>query len=160
MPWRERRRSAASVGEVSTPDAPTDPVRTLGRWLLGAFLLVAGTGHFVATEAFLAQVPAGLPFPNALVLLSGVAELVLGVALVALPRWRVPIGWAVAVFFVLVFPGNVGQALRGTAAFGLDSDAARWGRLAFQPVLVLWALWSTGAWRDRAVVTRRGRDAG
>jgi uncharacterized membrane protein len=145
---------------VSTPDAPTDPVRTLGRWLLGAFLVLAGTGHFVATEEFLAQVPAGLPFPRALVLLSGVAELLLGIALVVLPRWRVPLGWAVAAFFVLVLPGNISQAVSGTPAFGLDSDTARWGRLAFQPVLVLWALWSTGAWRDRAVLLRRGRDAG
>jgi uncharacterized membrane protein len=143
---------------VSTPDEPPEPVRTLGRWLLGVFLLVAGTGHFVAPEAFLAQVPAGLPFPNALVLLSGVAEVVLGLALVVLPRWRVLIGWVVAAFFVLVVPGNISQAVSGTPAFGLDSDAARWGRLAFQPVLVLWALWSTRAWRDRAVLTHRGRD--
>jgi len=37
-------------------------------------------------------------------------------------------------------------------AFGLTSDGARAARLVFQPLLVLWALWSTGAWRDRGTL--------
>ena len=62
------------------------------------------------------------------------------------------IGWVVAAFFVAVFPGNVSQYLTGTAAFGLETDTARFVRLLFQPVLVAAALWSTGewaAWRSR-----------
>jgi uncharacterized membrane protein len=51
-----------------------------------------------------------------------------------------------AAFFVAVFPGNVSQFVDGDAAFGLDSDTARAVRLVFQPVLIAWALWSTGAW--------------
>ena len=50
-------------------------------------------------------------------------------------------------FFVAVFPGNISQYLTHTDAFGLDSDPARALRLVFQPVLVAWALWSTGAWQ-------------
>lgn len=46
-----------------------------------------------------------------------------------------------------IFPGNVAQYVEGTDAFGLDSDRARLVRLFFQPLLVAWALWSTGAWR-------------
>lgn len=57
------------------------------------------------------------------------------------------VGWVVAAFFVVILPGNISQAVTATPAFGLETDAARWGRLAFQPVLVAWALWSTGAWR-------------
>ncbi|MFW6186773.1 MAG: hypothetical protein ACOC84_02055, partial [Actinomycetota bacterium] len=53
----------------------------------------------------------------------------------------------VDVFFVAVFPGNVSQYLTGTDAFGLDTDTSRLVRLFFQPALVVWALWSTGAWR-------------
>jgi hypothetical protein len=45
-----------------------------------------------------------------------------------------------------VFPGNVSQYVTHTDAFGLDSDRARAVRLVFQPLLVAWALWSTGAW--------------
>lgn len=52
----------------------------------------------------------------------------------------------VAGFFIAVFPGNIGQLIDRADAFGLDSDAERVVRLFFQPVLVLWALWSTGGW--------------
>jgi len=93
------------------------------------------------------------------VVVSGVAELALGAALIALPRHRVAVGWLVAAFLVAIFPGNISQYLNRVDAFGLTSDAARAVRLIFQPLLVLWALWSTGAWRDRgtlgSVVGRR-----
>ncbi len=76
-------------------------------------------------------------------------------ALLAPARWRPLVGWVVAAFFVAVFPGNISQAVTGAEAFGLDSDAARWARLAFPPVFVAWALWSTGAWC--AWADRRGQ---
>jgi len=130
------------------------PLRTIARWLLGAGLVFAGVGHLTfARQSFVAQVPAWLPLPvDPVVVASGVVEIVLGLSLVLLPRWRVPIGWVVAAFFVAVFPGNIEQFVRGTDAFGLDTDLARGIRLLFQPLLVIWALWSTGAWkawRDR-----------
>jgi uncharacterized membrane protein len=60
----------------------------------------------------------------------------------------VTIGWTLALFFFLVFPGNVAQYLDGKDAFGaLNSDTARLIRLFFQPVLIAWALWSSGAWQ-------------
>ncbi|MGM0617421.1 MAG: DoxX family protein [Actinomycetota bacterium] len=130
-----------------TSTVPTSALATAARWLLALFLLVAGTGHFIASDTFLAQVPPWLPARLAIVYVSGVVELVLGGALLAVRRHRVLVGWVVAAFFVLVLPGNISQAVTGTSAFGLETDAARWGRLAFQPVLVVWALWSTGAWR-------------
>ena len=54
-------------------------------------------------------------------------------------------GWLTAAFFVAIFPGNISQYLTATDAFGLDTDEARFTRLFFQPLLVIWALWSTGA---------------
>ena len=89
-----------------------------------------------------------MPFTDAVVIVSGIFELALAVALVALPKYRAAVGWIVAAFFVLVFPGNISQFITQTDAFGLDSDAARAVRLLFQPVLVVWALWCTGAWRS------------
>jgi len=62
----------------------------------------------------------------------------------------VAVGWIVAAFFVVIFPGNISQFVNRVDAFGLTSDLARGARLLLQPLLVLWALWSTGAWRDRA----------
>lgn len=121
--------------------------RTVGRWALAALLFAAGTGHLLGPDAFRAQVPPWLPAPDAVVYVSGVVELALAAALVIVRRQRIGLGWVVAAFFVLVVPGNVSQLVTRTDAFGLDSDLARGVRLALQPVLVVWALWSTGAWR-------------
>jgi uncharacterized membrane protein len=126
-----------------------EPLRTAGRWLLGLALIGAGTGHLTTQrKEFQAQVPDWFPLDADLVVLaSGVVEIALGLSLLALPRHRVLVGWVVAGFFVVIFPGNIAQYLEGKDGFGLDTDAARLTRLFFQPVLVAWALWSTGAWR-------------
>jgi len=135
-------------------DLDRQPARTIGRWLLATLLVVAGIGHVLWLDAFLAQVPPWLPARAAIVYVSGAIEAALGVALVALRRHRARVGWAVAAFFVLVFPGNVTQAVTGADAFGLDTPTARVVRLLFQPLLVVWALWCTGAW----AAWRRGQD--
>ncbi len=134
---------------LRTQSAPTSRSRTIARLVLGAFLLFAGTGHLTFQRAeFLAQVPRWLPVDGDFVVVaSGVVELLLGASLVFLGRWRVLVGLVVAAFFVAVFPGNINQYVHGLSAFGLDTDRARFIRLFFQPLLVLWALWSTGAWR-------------
>ena len=121
----------------------------MGRVLLGAFLVLAGTSHLTwAREEFQAQVPSWLPLAaDPVVLASGVVEVALGVSLVVVGvrrRWLV--GWVVAAFFLAVLPGNVSQLITRTDGFGLDTDPARAVRLLFQPLLVLWALWSTAAW--------------
>lgn len=122
--------------------------RMIARLVLGAFLVFAGIAHLsFARDTFHAQVPTWLPMNvDFVVLASGVVEITLGSALVLLARWRVPLGWIAAVFFVLVFPGNINQLVTHADAFGLDSDRARAIRLLFQPLLVVWALWCTGAW--------------
>ncbi len=124
-------------------------VHHVGRLLLGAALLFAGTAHLTwARMEFQAQVPRWLPLPTDLVVVgSGLVELALGAALIALPRYRAAVGWIVAAFFVAIFPGNIAQYVEGIDAFGLNSDRARAIRLVFQPLLVAWALWATGAWQ-------------
>jgi uncharacterized membrane protein len=121
--------------------------RLVGRLGLAVILLVAGVAHFVAVDEFLGQVPNFLPAREAIVLVSGVMELALGAALLGLRGRRLALlGWVVAVFFVAVFPGNVWQAVNDSDSFGLDTDRARLLRLPFQPLLVVLALWCTGAW--------------
>ncbi len=126
----------------------SDPLRTVARWVLATFLIGAGISHFTRAEEFLAQVPPQFPAPEVIVAISGVVEIALGASLLVLRRYRATVGWVTAGFFVVIFPGNIAQFLTGTTAFGLDSDLARGMRLLFQPVLVIWALWCTGAWRD------------
>ncbi len=122
--------------------------RTVARWVLGGFLLVAGTAHLTwSRDTFQAQVPDWVPLDaDLVVVLSGIVELALGAALILARRHRALVGWVVAAFFVAVFPGNISQFVDGDAAFGLDSDLARGVRLLFQPLLIVWALWCTGAW--------------
>ena len=124
-------------------------LRTIGRIVLGSFLLLAGIGHLtVAREAFQAQVPAWLPIDRDFVVVaSGFVEIVLGAALLVVRKYRVWVGAIVALFFVAIFPGNISQFVTRTDSLGLDSDLARGIRLPFQILLVAWALWSTGAWR-------------
>nr|MBI1231680.1 hypothetical protein [Cytophagales bacterium] len=117
------------------------------RILLGAFMILAAVGHLsFQREEFQAQVPSWIPMSKDLVvILSGVVELALGLAMLFWKSQRVLVGLSLAAFFVLVFPGNIAQYMNGTDAFGLDTDRARFIRLFFQPVLIIWALWSTGA---------------
>ena len=124
-------------------------IRTIFRLLLGAALLFTGISHLTwARVDFLAQVPRWLPLSGDLVVvLSGIVELLLGGSLILLGRYRVAVGWVVAAFFVAIFPGNISQYLEHMNAFGLNTDQSRAIRLLFQPVLVIWALWSTSAWQ-------------
>lgn len=119
----------------------------MGRYVLAGILLVAGIGHFRNTAEFTAQVPPWMPATELVIYVSGVVEILLALALVALPRYRVLVGWIISGFFIVIFPGNISQFLTQTDAFGLDSDAARFIRLLFQPLLVVLTLWSTGAWQ-------------
>jgi uncharacterized membrane protein len=118
------------------------------RILLGLFLLGAGIGHLTfARTAFQSQVPDFVPLSkDTVVLLSGVVEVLVALTVIFLERYRVWVGGLLALFFVLVFPGNIAQWVHHRNAFGLDTDTKRVARLFFQPLLVIWALWSTGAW--------------
>ncbi len=127
----------------------------MARVVLGGALIFAGIGHLTSSRTdFQAQVPdwVGLD-KNLVVILSGLVEIALGLALIFVRRHRALLGLAAGLFFIAVFPGNISQFIDGDDAFGLNSDSARRNRLFFQPVLVAWAWWSTGA----LALLRRGR---
>ncbi len=111
----------------------------------------AGVLHLTTQRAeFRAQVPTWIPLDEDFtVLASGVVEVVLGVAFVALPKQQRLVGGLLAAFFVAIFAGNIAQYVEGVDAFGLDTDRARLVRLFFQPLLVLWALLAGGWLRRR-----------
>lgn len=122
-------------------------LRLAARLLLGGALILAGIGHLTfSRQEFQAQVPVWLPFdPDFVVLASGVVEILLGIGVAAFGPVVPWAGLFAAVFFIAIFPGNINQYVEGISAFGLDTDQARFNRLFFQPILVIWALWSTGA---------------
>jgi uncharacterized membrane protein len=124
-------------------------VRIVAQVLLGAALIYTGILHLTTSRLeFQAQVPNWIPLSaDFVVLASGVVEITLGLLLSSLQR-RAAVGIATALFFIAIFPGNISQYMNKVDAFGLDSDRARLIRLFFQPLLVLWALWCTDAWRS------------
>ena len=124
-------------------------LRAVSQVALGVVLVSAGVSHLTVSRVeFQAQVPTWLPLdPDFVVISSGIVEILLGLALITLWPLRKRVGLVTALFFVAIFPGNINQFVNGIDAFGLNSDSARAVRLLFQPVLVLWALWSTGALR-------------
>ena len=121
--------------------------KTIARILLAGFLIFAGISHLTfGREDFRAQVPVWLPLDaDFVVLASGAVEIVLGLAIASTSKWMPQIGLIVAAFFVAVFAGNINQYVQGIDAFGLNTDEARLIRLFFQPLLVVWALWSAGS---------------
>lgn len=135
--------------ETATP--PTTLPRTIARYALAAAMIFAGVSHlFWARKDFQAQVPDWVPMDaDGVVMASGGVEIALGAGLAVLHKDRVTVGRLLAVFFLAVFPGNIAQWQGRRDAFGLDTDQKRLVRLAFQPVLIAWALWSTGTPRAR-----------
>lgn len=128
----------------------TSKLQTTFRLLLGSIMTLAGIGHLTfQRQEFRAQVPSWLTnnsdFIDFIVLSSGIVEILFGLSLIFLIKQRVKVGIALAIFFILIFPGNISQYTNAVDAFGLDTDTKRLIRLFFQPVLVIWALWSTGA---------------
>jgi uncharacterized membrane protein len=126
-------------------------VKALAQLLLGAFLITAGTSHLGSNRIeFQAQVPTYLPTaPDFVVLASGVVEIALGLLLIftllIYKKYRRVVGLITAIFFILIFPGNINQYVNQIDAFGLDTDQKRLIRLFFQPPLVIAALWVSGA---------------
>jgi uncharacterized membrane protein len=125
-------------------------LRNATQLLLGAALTYAGTTHLTTSrQEFQAQVPNWVPLSaDFVVIASGIVEIALGLSLLILWKYRTQLGWITAAFFIAIFPGNISQYVNGIDAFGLDTDRARAIRLLFQPLLVIWALWSTSAWRS------------
>ena len=132
-------------------------LRNATQLLLGAALAYAGIGHLTTNRLeFQAQVPTLLKdYADFVVLASGAVEILLGAGLLALWKYRVQIGWLVALFFTAIFWGNISQYVNQVDAFGLNTDRARLIRLLFQPLLVIWALWATGAWKSYRVSKRK-----
>jgi uncharacterized membrane protein len=113
-------------------------------YLLSLNLCVAGFMHLLSPDFFVAIIPKGLPNPEWLNVLSGLAEIVLGVFLLE-PRTRIYAAWGTIALAIAVFPANVNMMLEniGPGGPGTGSPVVNWIRLPFQGVFVLWAWWFT-----------------
>ena len=119
------------------------------RIFLGLIMIYIGIAHLTFRRIeFQAQVPVWITqnenIIDFIVIVSGYIEIIFGLTLIFLKKYKSYIGIALAVFFILIFPGNINQYIYEIDALRLDSNEKRFYRLLFQPVLVLWALWSCG----------------
>ena len=136
-------------------------VKNIAQLGLGAFLFFAGNSHLGSNrKEFEAQVPTYLPLdPEFVVVASGLVEMALGLLLFItvfeFKKYRELIGLITAIFFILIFPGNINQYVNQIDAFGLDTDQKRLIRLFFQPLLVIWALWASGGVKYLAQFRRK-----
>jgi uncharacterized membrane protein len=117
--------------------------RQASQYGLGIAFVVAGVSHLVKTTPFEQHLPEWVPAATAIVVVSGIAEIVLGFALVAARRSAPVVGVAAAVFLVSVFPANVYVAVAGVDVDGLPGGFYAWLRLPLQAVFVVWAWAST-----------------
>lgn len=124
----------------------------VARITFGAAMIAAGLTHLtIFRREFQKLVPEEFPIDkDATVVGSGIVEIGLGAAFVALPSKRRSLSMVLAAFLTAVFVGNLDQYRKGTNAFGLDTDKKRFVRLVFQPLLVLWALYAGGRLSQRS----------
>lgn len=112
--------------------------------LMGAFYAAAGINHFVDPAAYRPLMPPELPAHELLIWLSGAAELALGVGLI-IPETRRWAAWGVIALLIAIVPANIYVAVHDIPLAGAPegAGAGNWARVAFQPVLILWAWWHT-----------------
>jgi uncharacterized membrane protein len=118
-------------------------VKSILRWVLTVIMVAQGINHFVSADAHVAMMPAELPWPLALVYISGVAEIAGGLGLI-LPQTRRAAAWGLVLLLLAVFPANINMAVNDIPLAGRDLPAwALWARLPFQLVFLAWAYWYT-----------------
>lgn len=123
----------------------TETARVIMRWLMAMFYIVAGIGHLLRPDAFMPIVPDWVPFPREVILLTGLCELA-GAAMLLTARWRRFAGIMLALYALSVWPANIKHAVLHISLPPIpDSWWYHGPRLAFQPVLVWWALFCSGA---------------
>jgi len=113
-------------------------------YLMSFFYIFAGIMHFVNPGFYMPMMPPYLPAHYFLVLLSGVAEVALGVA-VLVPAYRSLAAWGIIALLIAVFPANLHIALNNVPLAGASEGAGIWNwlRLPLQAVLIAWAYWYT-----------------
>ncbi len=118
--------------------------RNVLRWVIAAAYLFVGIVHLRSPNGFMPIVPDWVPYPLETILLTGVCEIAGAIGLM-IPRFRRAAAWGLAAYAVCVFPANIKHAVEGVIIGGTQLG---WGyhapRLAFQPVLVWWALFAGG----------------
>jgi uncharacterized membrane protein len=136
----ERELTVAAAGHDAASVAEPR-LKLIARFLLALFMVAIGIAHFTRTADFVAIVPAYLPSPRMLVLVSGVCEIAGGLAILV-PRLRRAAAIGLVLLYIAVFPANVNMALHDIQLPGAHIPTVLlWMRLPFQALFIAWAWW-------------------
>ena len=111
------------------------------RALFSLLFVASGVAHFTNRAFFVSIVPPYLPWPGALVAISGIAEIALAIGL-WIPGWSRAAAWGLAALLIAVFPANIHMWMHPALYPNIAPAALLW-RLPIQGVLVAWAYWLT-----------------
>jgi uncharacterized membrane protein len=128
---------------MDEPQGATISLKAILRALTALAMVTVGVLHFARAPFFVAIVPAYLPYPEALVAISGVAEITGGLGLLV-PRTRRLAAWGLILLYIAVFPANINMAIHHIEPGGTHlSSFALWARLPFQALFIAIAYWFT-----------------
>lgn len=114
-------------------------MKRLGRVMLALIFIVGGALHFVLPQVYLRIMPPYLPYPLALLDVSGAAEILGGLGLMA-PRTRRWAAWGLVALLIAVWPANLYMAMAHVAFPGVAGQSwAQWLRVPLQIPLIWWA---------------------
>ena len=116
-------------------------IKIVMRWICGLLYVAAGINHFAHQALYLSIMPPYLPFHLALVIISGIAEIALGILLL-IPQTSRLAAWGLITLLVAVFPANLHMALH-PEIYPTLPVIGLWLRLPLQAVLIWWAYWYT-----------------
>jgi uncharacterized membrane protein len=131
-------------------------VRDAVRVAMAIAFVFAGASHFLTPTPFVQHLPTWVPERHAVIYLTGLVEVALGVALLRATRWRAEVAALIALYLLAVFPANVYVAVRDVAVDGQPGGWYPWARLPFQALFIWWVLWSAEALPRRRGVERGG----
>jgi uncharacterized membrane protein len=118
-------------------------IKEILRVIFAVALIIVGTTHFLTPVPYVRIVPAMLPYPLALVYLSGFFEIVGAIGLL-IPWVSQAAAWGLIALFIAVFPANINMAVNDISIEGVPHlPILYWARLPFQAVFIAWAWWYT-----------------
>jgi uncharacterized membrane protein len=119
-------------------------IKNLTAALMGVAYVLAGANHFVNPAFYMPMMPPWIPAHSACVAISGIAEMVFGIAVI-IPRFRVPAAFGIIALLIAVFPANIHIATANVQLPGFEDmpSWAPWARLPLQGLLIVWAWWYT-----------------
>lgn len=119
---------------------PTSPLKSVALVLASVSYIIVGVTHFTHVQFFLDIMPPVLPYPHALVWISGAFEILGGLGLLV-PTTRRYASWGLIALLIAVYPANIHMMLHPEAFSHLGPPVALYLRMPFQFLFIAWAWW-------------------